>query len=400
MKNEPGRLRSALKWAILILIPVVVVEVTAAVGIWMLNPRLDAPILRTPALFRTHSAKIREFLASNSEGGRTIFDPELGARYRADYHRDGDHINSQGLRSEREYTATPASGVLRAAAFGDSFVYSTETTTADAWTSMVESMSPDTEILNYGVGAYGTAQALIRFRNEGLELAPDIVLIGFAPVMMARTVSVFRPFLAPGDNAIVKPRYVLVDDELALLPSPLEKISDYQRYLDRPERIVELGAHDHWYRASIYENPLYDVSPTVRLLTNVWIRLDNRYLNRNRILAGGSFNTSSEAFQVQVALLQLFAETVEAAGLPRVVVIFPSINDVRAVLDGGERSYGPLLDALDERDIDYIDLMDGFLENDSGSIDDWFMPGRHYSASGNRIVAGLIDAYLNGVRAR
>ena len=42
--------------------------------------------------------------------------------------------------------------------------------------------------------------------------------------------------------------------------------SEWKPYLDEPSRITAFGPSDHWYRASIYENPLFDRSALVRLL--------------------------------------------------------------------------------------------------------------------------------------
>ena len=391
---DRGRGYLFVRWLILVLIVFLGSEVLATLGIRIINPRLEAPLLRTSEIYREQSEKILELIESHNGSGRTMFDGRLGYRYRAGYRAANDAINAQGLRSYEEYSRMPAEGVLRVAAFGDSFVYSTETDNDDSWTRLMETTFPNLEVLNYGVGAYGMTQAYVRFLQEGTDLSPDVVIIGFAPVMLGRTVSVYRRFLAANANPLVKPRFLLDDDGLMLVASPLDDLADYQRYLSEPWRVIELATHDQWYRPSVYKNPLYDLSATVRLATGLWIRADNRVFNANRLLRSGVFNTSSEAFRVQIAIIQKFANEVARSGMTPIVVMLPAFTDVVGGFSGRAVSYMPLVERLEDSGIEYIDLMEAFREHSETNVEDWFMSGRHYSPAANRIAAERIGSIL------
>ena len=382
-----------LRWLILVLLAILLTEALAAVGIWIANARLEAPILRTTDRYREQSARILALMDSHNNGGRTVFDGRLGWAYRAGHRAPNDRISLQGLRSDRTYSAAPAEGVLRVAAFGDSFVYSTETGNDGSWTHLMESSFSELEVLNYGVGAYGTGQAYLRFTSEGRELSPDVVIIGFAPVMLSRTVSVYRRFLAPNANPLVKPRFLLENDDLVLVPSPLVRIDEYERYLSDPGRVIELATHDHWYRPIIYENPIYDLSATVRLAAGLWIRLDNRYFNADRMRRGRVFNAEAEAFRVQVALIERFADEVRSAGMTPLFVVFPAYGDIVSGFSGAPGAYMPLVERVGRSGIDYVDLMDAFVQHSEEDIDDWFRAG-HYTEAANRIVAERLGTYL------
>ena len=131
--------------------------------------------------------------------------------------------NRAGLRAEREYAPAPPPGVVRIAAFGDSFVHGDEVTTDEAWPTRLERLQPGLEVLNYGVGGYGIDQAMLRFFREGARFAPHVVLVGVITDDVLRGVNVFRPFFAPTTgNVLTKPRFLLDDDgTLRLLPNPL-----------------------------------------------------------------------------------------------------------------------------------------------------------------------------------
>lgn len=56
---------------------------------------------------------------------------------------------------------------------------------------------------------------------------------------------------------------------MVLQKSPISTISDYKELLKNPKKILEIGIHDQWYEPAIYENPLYDLSSTIRLAVTV-----------------------------------------------------------------------------------------------------------------------------------
>ena len=364
------------------------IEGLSSLAIWVSRPFLVEEIRTTRDIFDEQSDGIRRVLESDSLRVLAL-DPLLGWRYRAGRRDSANTMNSQGLRSTRQYSPHPPRGVLRVAAFGDSFVYGNEVADSGAWPALVERLFPQVEVLNYGVGGYGTDQAYLRYCAEGAALSPRIVIIGFVPVGLRRVVNVYLRFVSNRELPLAKPRFTLgAGGELVLLPNPLPHRSDYTRYLGSPRDIVALGAHDYWYNAAIYQNPVYDYSATVRLPTNLWLRLDNRYLARDRLLRQGAFNPSSSAFRIQMALFEAFAAAVRATGAHPTVAIFPDRASVTRARLGRSTLVTPLVQELAARGIDHVDLTDAFVEaRTMGDVNMWFKPGGHYSPAGNRIVA-------------
>ena len=84
------------------------------------------------------------------------------------------------------------SGVLRAAAFGASFVFSNDVDDTSAWEYDIERGFPGIEVPNYGVTAYGVDQAYIEYLARGRDLHPQVVIVGFAPDDLTRLVNVYR----------------------------------------------------------------------------------------------------------------------------------------------------------------------------------------------------------------
>lgn len=374
--------------AVSLVLILVFLELLSFLGIELSRFFLDDEIRRTSAIFREQSHRIREFIEPNINK-RTVFDSVLGWRYRMNHNSDADQINSQGLRSSREYSPAPGPGVIRVAAFGNSFVYCNEVVNQDAWPALLERMYPHFEVLNYGVGGYGADQAYLRFIREGMDLSPHIVIIGFAPVNLRRVVSVYRRFISNREYPLVKPRFVFDENgNMLLLPSPIQRVGEYERYLRAPRDIIELGRNDYWYRSIVYENPLYDWSASVRLGAALWIRVYDHYLDSNRLFRRGVFNKSSTAFKIQAALVEKFTKEVRAAGALALVVVFPDKDSIIQAASGQPKIFDPLLDYLKMKGFDHVDLSSAFLAADVlRSIDQWFMPGGHYSPLGNTLVA-------------
>src|SRR5207249_3870292 len=269
--------------------------------------------------------------------------------------------------------------------------------TPEVWTSQMEHACRPIEVLNYGVGGYGVDQAYLRYVSEGSLYAPHIVLVGFVSDDLRRLVNVYRRFIDDREFPGFKPRFRLEGNTIKLLPNPLPLLSDYDRLLMEPETVTRLGQHDHWYKPAIYENPLYDLSATVRLTVTLGLRLYDRYLDPNRLWKEGQFNPSSEAFRLQLAIFHKFVDEIRQNGAMPLIVLFPDRASILQVRTGQSTFYAPLTAKLSETRIPYVDLIEAFRSDTIGPVESFFMPGGHYSRRGNEIVAKWLLHQLDNV---
>lgn len=391
----PSRRSRTIVFGVVWLVFLLLVLEALSFGVIVLNARLGREeIRRTTDIFQEQSLKIQELL---DPGPKLLqLDAELGWRYRAGHRDSRNQMNAQGLRSRHEYSTVPGPGVIRVAAFGDSFVYCNEVGNDDAWPARMETTFSPMEVLNYGVGGYGTDQAFLRYVTEGSRLSPDVVIIGFAPVDLGRTVNVYRRFISNRELPLVKPRFVLdAQDELALIPNPMREPKDYERYLREPARIAELGRYDQWYQPAVYENPLFDHSATLRVFVTLGRKIYDRHLDADRLSTGEVFNPLSKAFRIQTALFEKFSRAVEDSGATPIVVIFPDRDSIVAERNGRQGFSEPMMAHLRRKRITAVDLTDAFLA-EGGDVDiaGWFMPGGHYSPLANRQVASALGRYV------
>lgn len=393
IKNKVGT-KKIHSYIVTFILLVVVMELFSYLGIYVYDRIFSyQPIQATSEIYETQTRKIHQLL--NSHGREYLF-PGLGWNVVANYRSKQHKINAQGLRSDHEYSRRAQKNIIRVAAFGDSFVYGNQVSNQDAWVTVLENEFKNIEALNYGVPGYGTDQAFLRYKSEGNELSPEIILICFTPVNLRRAVNRYRRFISLKELAFFKPRFILdKNGKIKLLESPINTENDYKRLIQKPDRILEIGKHDQWYEKAIYENPFYDYSATVRLVTAVWLRIYNRYLEPDRLIKGDVFNKTSEAFKVQSQVIERFVNVVKKDGLVPVVVLLPDYDSIQDVRNGSRAIYTPLVTYLKQKNILYKDTLKAFLkQNKNEKVDAWFVRGGHYSPAGNKIVANWLGRQI------
>lgn len=97
--------------------------------------------------------------------------PEVTVEYR---------INHQGMRADREYSIEKPQGVCRVAIFGDSFFMGYELNLEDTFAFRLErhlnSVGIRSEVLNFSVSGFGTAEMIQTYEGFGRQFEPDVVI--------------------------------------------------------------------------------------------------------------------------------------------------------------------------------------------------------------------------------
>lgn len=140
--------------------------------------------------------------------------------------------SSAGLR-DREHAPDKPAGTVRIAILGDSFAEALQVPVERTFWSVLERelgrcpgyAGRTVETMNFGVGGYGTAQALLTLRHEARRYRPDLVLLAFYTendvLNNARATNPTRP-----DEA---PYFVYQGDRLVLDEPPSGLARAYRR---------------------------------------------------------------------------------------------------------------------------------------------------------------------------
>ena len=303
--------------------------------------------------------------------------------------------NSAAIRSDREYAITPPRGVRRISTFGDSFTHGDDVKNNETWQAAMESYDSNIEVLNFGVSGFGLDQAYLRYLEKGPQFQPNIVLIGFMSENFRRTVNTYRPFLYPKTGLpFTKPRFLIKDGELSLIPNPIKTSQDYKKLLLHPREVLpKIGVNDYYYKRH-YTSSTFDWSPTVRL-TTLLIQNFKKKSTIEDIMINGRYNEKSEAFKVTKKIFDEFYNLSITNQSTPIILVFPELDDIKPYRRDKKKPYSILLSYFDSVGYKYIDLMGAFENVD---IKDLFGEKHHYSPLANKLAAKYILNYINNTR--
>ena len=133
--------------------------------------------------------------------------------------------------------AFPEPGNECIALYGDSFTYGDEVGHAETWGNVLSEML-NCRIANYGVGGYGTDQALLRFISQENDTS-KLVILGIYPHNIMRNVNQLRFFMTGRSPLSLKPRYILENNALRLVEIPKLTFADFKRSFERPSEFYQ-----------------------------------------------------------------------------------------------------------------------------------------------------------------
>jgi hypothetical protein len=340
------------------------------------------------ALQREWLERSERELASGAEPvGYSRFDPVLGWTTAPLFaSADGRvHVNSQGLRGTREYAPLPPEGARRWIACGESFTFCEEVRDEEAWPARLEAREPGLEVLNYGVGGYGTDQALLRASREARGPA-EVLLVGLMLENIGRNVNRYRPLWYTGSQPAAKPRYRVTPGGLELVPLPFATRAEFVGAVRSHAVFTLLAEHEYWTSGI----PLVlEHFATARLVAGKFAYAERKAERLWRDPGGEPFRTTLE-------LLKAFRGVAQNLGGARLVVlIFPTRADLLYRLRNAKPYWDELHRALRELEIEFLDLSEALA---AATREEAGIPGlyleSHFSPRGNALVADAIAQLL------
>lgn len=128
--------------------------------------------------------------------------------------------NSAGIRGKKEYSIEKTNKT-RILTIGDSFTFGEGINDNKTFSTYLEKMYENSEVINMGVHGYGTDQQLLKLKISGLKYNPDIVILGFYYNDIYRNELSFRDF--------VKPKFILKNGNLTLTNVPVISPKEYEK---------------------------------------------------------------------------------------------------------------------------------------------------------------------------
>jgi hypothetical protein len=337
----------------------------------------------------TTRQKIEEYLRDGDRSYLT-YDQSLGWAPRANATSDNGlyHYNAQTIRAPYDTARTAPAGTTRIALFGDSFIHGDEVPFEDSIGAYLErrlrAAGLNAEVLNFGVQAYGTDQAFLRWRTLGRTFAPHIVIQGLFLENVERNMNVMRPLKSPRSGIpFSKPRFALQGE--TLVPINLPTLP--------PARIVgvledfsswEYAPYEHFYFPCGDEASFWRRSRALDLLVTSAMPQ-----------CGSSFDwsVSGEPTRVVQRLLEQYAKEVREAGAAFLVLHLPDGGSLRRRLDDQRSERDRLVDVIAEQ-VEVISPEDALLAAARRADVRSLFGYTHYTGETNDLVSAVVAARL------
>ena len=317
--------------------------------------------------------------------------------------------NSKGWR-DVERTYANASGAYRVVVLGDSFMEAYSVPLESAFSQVLEarlSTGRPVEVINLGVGGYGTLQAWTALTLEGLKYRPDLVLLAFYGHNDA------------ADNSLTIQQAIADETSRSARSRPFLDPTTSQWRVVPPDVVASRNAFQHALgRGGAAPGSLLDRVKRMALYglaRDVWRGLERTTVGVTTVRDGRRLDPASdvyrcdettdyaEAWRVTERILARLATDVRRAGARLAVFSVPSNLEIEPPRgrDGLCFDQPPssrrLPDILAAHAIDYIDLLPHFrAAHDAGARLFWMKSDLHWTSAGHALAARVVD---EGLRA-
>lgn len=295
--------------------------------------------------------------------------------------------------------AFPVPGGECVTAYGDSFTYGAEVGPEEAWANQLARLL-GCRVGNFGGNGHGTDQALLRFQHN-----PDdpsgAVLLGIHADNLLRNLNQNRGYLTGASLLGMKPRFILRDGALELVPLPRFTYQEFQDALANPARAWPHEA----FLPGTAAGPTVWAFPYSAALLHL---LRSRHV-RNYVQGLPSWIDyydpahDSGAIPLAVAIAGEFRRLAQARGKRLTIMMFPSGTGHDIYLRRGTSSFDPLNAALRAEGQEVVDLTEAFArvlgtERLCALLTQQAACVGHLNARGNAIVAATMAGHISRAR--
>ena len=250
-------------------------------------------------------------------------------------------FNKQGFNSTTVNPEKIHPGTLRIEIFGASY-------NRGWWKDVETQLNKDgikAEVFDFGVGGYGLDQMYLRWKKQGVDYHPDIVILGYCLGTIYNNTNMLRLIQnAQTGVPFAKPRFVLSGGGLELMNVPTPKPDELADFVSRLEHWPLLRYESFYNPADYADTPLRHlmlyalIEAKLRSLGGDFLR----YVNSQQAVPPRFFKPGDEAVILALELVKQFKNDVESHGARFYVVNLPTEGDLARLRARGSFSYSGL----------------------------------------------------------
>jgi len=276
--------------------------------------------------------------------------------------------NQYGHRG-RAYPIAKNPKKLRILVLGDSFTEGIQVGEDDLFTAFLERSNPRLEVLNAGVGGYGTVQEYLYLETAGLKHNPNLVLLMVFENDLADNCLHAYPGFGPRPYAVLRAQSVQIVRD-----------SESQEFLKYALPVPFANAlNQHSYLFYFLNN-------------NVYHRLRATHV---RELQKADLKRTDECgrYDVMFGMIRQMAQLVTMHNVRLALVLIPTREQVE---QGNAATLQPIIDYCERERIAYLSLL-GRFRKDMDRSPPYFPRDIHWTKAGHRLAAEEISLFLKNM---
>ena len=337
-----------------------------------------------------------------------------------------ERINSKGLR-DIEHTYIPDKGRYRIVVLGDSFMEGYQVDLEKSFPRLLEKKLKDinADVVNMGVGGYGTTQELLTLKEEGLKYKPKLVIMAFFPsndivnnsekltrllwVGSQSNIKIFgRPFAKKNnDNKIIitKPDYTRALKWTKEKRNKLRRDSEERTFLQRTVLYLFIELFVKQIQESNVRIPKYDPN----ILYGPFLADFNANKNGRSITKQEYRKIQDEAWNITKEMILQTRDLAKRNGAKFLLLVIPVKLQIDADFQNMIKRKFPYLkfelnkinkkisNFAKKNDIKYLDLLNTFKEKEKEKEKKLyfkFIDHVHWNENGHKVAANKVADYV------
>lgn len=316
-------------------------------------------------------------------------DPVLGWPSPEDF--GAEKFDASGSRWVPAY---PDPGDACVSLYGDSFTYGEGVAHEDSWANRLSELL-GCRVANYGVGGYGTDQALLRFEQNRADEA-DLVVLGHLSENILRNVNRVRGMLYPSSPWGFKPRF-LVDEAGMLELVPFETSDEEELAHTLEFASEETLPHEYFVPEGPSGNQWSRFPYTLRLAGAFGhFKVRAKLAGRPWFAEFYAPDHASGGLEVTARILERFHRAATERGKRVVLLVIPTGLDLVHYRSTGVWVYEPLLARATELGLELVNLGPPLMDHVGGGApcELFLRCDGHLNEKGNAALASIMAVEL------
>ena len=342
---------------------------------------------------------------------KNSYDKDLGWKRKSNI-TGYDHIGKKKIKfsidKKGSRMQTNKKKVQKYASFGGSYVFGRQVEDNHTWQEFI-SNECNFNILNFGIGNYGTDQAILRYKNTKLSKKTKNIILGIVPEHICRIQSEWKHFFEFGNIHGFKPKCFLKNGKLFFKKNPLvygtklKNIKNVIKKLKQTDRFFE-----EKFKKNIFQYPFilsfirnFKFNFKVVLVYLKYFgdsKQKDHFLKlviQRNIIEAHNLYLEEYSKKLFLELIKYFKYVAKKRGQKVTLIIFPQFLDILNY--NTSRPYRNYFKNIISKEIKTLDLTKYFKKIDVKKLHKLFINdiyGGHLNKEGNKFVSKIILDFL------